>query len=314
MKKVDIDELTRSGVIFFNSKLEMLEDLPCKMYRMDKLSSLWVHFHDYFQIWYVSKGEFLHTMGGQEYHITKGNMFVVPPFTEHRIQAPPEQEVEIWGCEFLPTFVNERFGDPSGGQPFFDISYLTYFEHAESVSSYQMTFDGVTDSRIRGLMQEMLGEYERRTPFFQIVLKAHLLLLLSIIVRQVNGELVQAGFEKSEKYRDTMSKVVEYIQKNSHEDIKLEDMCTISNLSKSTFCSLFKEWTGKTFNRYLIDLRINNALGLLQHPSLTVTDVCFAAGFNELSYFCRIFKSYTGISPNQFRKQATTKQPQNSIR
>ncbi|BFH60440.1 AraC family transcriptional regulator [Paenibacillus azoreducens] len=311
MKKADIDELTRSGVVFFNSKLEMLEDLSCKMYRMNKLTSLWAHFHDYFQIWYVAKGEFLHMIGEQQYHITKGNMFVVPPFTVHRIQAPPEQEVEIWGCEFLPGFVNERFDDPAGEHPFFDVSYLTYFVHAENANSHQMTFDGVTDSRIRGLIQDMFGEYERRTPFFQIVLKANLLLLLSIIVRQVNGELVQAGFEKSEKYRDTMTKVVEYIHKNAHEDIKLEDVCAVSNLSKSTFCSLFKEWTGKTFNRYLIDHRISNALRLLQHPSLTVTDVCFAAGFNELSYFCRIFKNYTGISPNQFRKQATKKQLQN---
>ncbi|GIO33457.1 MULTISPECIES: AraC family transcriptional regulator [Paenibacillus] len=311
MKKAEIDALTRSGVVYFNSKLEMLEDLSCKMYRMDKLTSLWAHFHDYVQIWYVSKGEFLHTIGDREYRMTKGNLFVVPPFTVHRIQSPPEQEVEIWGCEFLPAFINERFNEPPGGQPFFDASYLTYFAHAENANSHQMIFDGVTDSRIRGLMQEMLGEYERRTPFFQIVLKANLLLLLSIIIRQVNGELVQAGFEKSEKYRDTMMKVVEFIQKNAHEDIRLEDMCAVSNLSKSTFCSLFKEWTGKTFNRYLVDLRVNNALRLLQHPSLTVTEVCFATGFNELSYFCRIFKNYTGISPNQFRKQAAMKPLQN---
>jgi len=307
MKKLDIDKLTRIGVIYFNSKLEMLEDLHCKMYRMDSIVSLSAHFHDYFQIWYVSKGEFLHTLGTRQYRIKKGDLFLVPPFTLHRIQAFEKEKVEILGCEFMPSFINERFDDPSGDQTFFDINYLKHFLSPDCSRHSQIVFDGVTDGKIRHLFQDMLSEYEERAPFFPIALKADLLQLLSIIIRQVNGELVKAGFQKIERYRDTMNKVVEYIDQNTHEDIKLEHICVMSNMSKPTICRLFKEWTGKTFNRYLVDLRIANALVLLQRPSLSVTDVCYATGFNELAYFCRIFKKYTGISPNQFRKQAMNK-------
>lgn len=306
MKKLDIDKLTRLGVIYFNSKLEMLEDLHCKMYRMDALVSLSTHFHDYYQIWYVSKGEFVHTLSNRQYRIKKGDLFLVPPFTLHRVQAF-EEEGEILGCEFMPSFINERFGDSSRERRFFDANYLKDFSQSDCSPHSQVAFDGVTDGKIRSLLQDMLGEYEERTPFFEIVLKASLLQLLSIIIRQVNGELVKAGFQKIERYRDTMNKVVEYIDHNAHEDIKLEHICTISNMSKPTICRLFKEWTGKTFNRYLVDLRIANALVLLQRPSLSITDVCYTTGFNELAYFCRIFKKYTGISPSQFRKQMTNK-------
>ncbi|UYO06501.1 helix-turn-helix transcriptional regulator [Paenibacillus sp. PSB04] len=306
MKKLDIDRLTRAGVIYFNSKLEMLENLHCKMYRMNTLVSLSTHFHDYYQIWYVSKGEFVHTISNRQYWIRQGDLFLVPPFTLHRVQAF-ETEGEILGCEFMPSFINERFADPSGERRFFDAEYLKHFSQSDCTPHSQIAFDGVTDGRIRGLLQDMLGEYEERTPFFEIVLKASLLQLLSIIIRQVNGELVKAGFQKIERYRDTMNKVVEYIDRNAHEDIKLEHICAISNMSKPTICRLFKEWTGKTFNRYLVDLRISNALVLLQRPSMSITDVCYATGFNELAYFCRIFKKYTGISPNQFRKQVMGK-------
>ncbi|MBJ9989483.1 MULTISPECIES: helix-turn-helix transcriptional regulator [Paenibacillus] len=306
MKKLDIDRLTRAGVIYFNSKLEMLENLHCKMYRMNTLVSLSTHFHDYYQIWYVSKGEFVHTISNRQYRIRQGDLFLVPPFTLHRVQAF-ETEGEILGCEFMPAFINERFADPSGERRFFDAEYLKHFSQSDCTPHSQIAFDGVTDGRIRGLLQDMLGEYEERTPFFEIVLKASLLQLLSIIIRQVNGELVKAGFQKIERYRDTMNKVVEYIDRNAHEDIKLEHICAISNMSKPTICRLFKEWTGKTFNRYLVDLRISNALVLLQRPSMSITDVCYATGFNELAYFCRIFKKYTGISPNQFRKQVMGK-------
>jgi AraC-like DNA-binding protein len=255
----------------------------------------------------VSKGEFKHTVNSRQYTITKGNLFVVAPFTLHSINVLSDQELEIIGCEFMPAFINERFDDKSMDPTFFDVGYLEHFLHTDCTAQSQIALDGVTEGRIRNLMLEMLSEYERRTPFFQMVLKANLMVMLSIIIRQVNGDVVRAGFEKSEKYRDIMTRVVDYIHKNVHEAIKLEHVCAMSNMSKSTFCSLFKEWTGKTFNRYLIDLRIINAMTLLQRPALSVTDVCYATGFNELSYFCRIFKRYTGISPNHFRKQAIQK-------
>ncbi|UNK17104.1 AraC family transcriptional regulator [Paenibacillus sp. N3/727] len=303
-EKVNVEELTSSGVVYFNSKMEMLEDLPCKMYKLTSQNSLWTHCHDYFQIWYLAKGSFVHTVNSQVYEISKGDIFVIPPFTLHSVEIFPDQEIEIYGCEFMPSFVNERLVDMPTDPAFFDVVFLEYFLRKESNAQSKITLDSVTEVTVRNVMNEMLTEYERRFPFFQIALKANLLLLLSILVRQVNGELVRAGFEKSEKYRGIMTRVVDYIHNHYHEDLKLNSLCSLSNLSRSTFCILFKEWTGRTFNRYVTDLRILQAMMILKQPELSVTDVCFSTGFNELSYFCRIFKKYTGISPTDFRKQA----------
>jgi len=301
---LDVEGLTRSGVLYFNSKMEMLEGLYCKMYKLNSFRGLWTHFHDYFQIWYIPKGEFIHTVHGHPYHIGKGDLFIIPPNTLHSIDVPSELEIEIIGCEFMPSFINEGFSSMPE-EPFcFDTAYLEHFLQTDNHAQYQISLDSVTEDRIRSLLLEMLHEYERRSPFFETMLKANLLLILSILIRQVNGRVVKAGFEKLEKYKDIMSRAVEYIHNNYHEDIKLEEVSALSNLSRSTFCSLFKEWTGKTFNRYLTDIRISNAKILLKQREFSVTDVCYATGFNELSYFCRIFKKYTGLSPNYYRKQA----------
>lgn len=302
--KVDIDELTGSGVVYFNSKMEMLEGLPCKMYKLTYQQSLWTHCHDYFQIWYVAKGSFVHTVNNQVYEISKGDVFIIPPYTLHSVYIAPEFEIEIYGCEFMPCFVNERMQDMPVENSFFDIAFLEHFLRKEMNAQSKITLDGVTEVTVRNVIKEMLMEYERRLPFFQISLKANLLVLLSILVRQVNGELIREGFEKSEKYRGIMMRVVDYIHNHYDEDMNLNTLCGLSNLSRSTFCILFKEWTGKTFNRYVTDLRILQAMILLKQPDLSVTDVCYSTGFNELSYFCRIFKKYTGISPTEFRKQA----------
>ncbi|ANY72587.1 AraC family transcriptional regulator [Paenibacillus ihbetae] len=301
---VDLEKLTGSGVVYFNSKMEMLEGLPCKMYRLIHQQSLWTHCHDYFQIWYVAKGALSHTVNNRTYQLTKGDIFVIPPFTLHSVTIPKDGDYEIYGCEFMPSFVNERFEEFPEEEVFFDMAFLGSFLREDTDAQARISLDGGTETAVRNVMKEMLMEYERRAPFFQLTLKAQLLVLLSILVRQVNGELVREGFEKSEKYREIMTKVVDYIHRHYQEDLKLHALCDLSNLSRSTFCQVFKDWTGKTFNRYLTDLRILQAMVMLKQADLSVTDVCYSTGFNELSYFCRIFKKYTGISPTEFRKQA----------
>ena len=303
-KAADIGKWTHSGIIYFTSKMEMLEDLPCKMYRLYKQHSLTYHCHDYFQIWYVAKGAFRHTVSNRRFEIKQGDIFVIPPFTLHSIDIPPEQNIEIYGCEFMPSFINERFEEKPMEPLFFDVAYLEYFLSRDDSAQSKITLEHITEMRVRHVLQEMLAEYERRSPFFQIVLKSNLLLLLSMLIREINKDLVQEGYEKTEKYRSIMTGVIDYIHAAYHEDLHLDTLCSLAKLSRSTFCSIFKAWTGKTFNRYLADLRIFHALTMLKQPELSVTDVCYAIGFNELSYFCRIFKKYTGISPTSYRKQA----------
>lgn len=302
--KVEIDELTRSGGIYFNARMEMLEGLPCKMYRLHAQHSLWTHCHDYFQIWYIAKGSFTHKVNDEAYQICKGDAFVIPPFTLHSLDIDSGVELEIFGCEFMPSFVNERLESMPTRADFFDVAFLEFFLRQDTGLHSKISLDNAAELTVKNLMKEMLAEYEKRHPFFQLVLKAHLLQLLSVLIRQLNGELVQAVFEKSEKYRKIMNRVVDYIRNHYHENLNLNTLCTVSALSRSMFCGLFKEWTGKTFNRYVTDLRISQAKAMLKQLELSVTDVCYSVGFNEPSYFCRIFKKYTGISPSEFRKHA----------
>ncbi|MGG0811341.1 AraC family transcriptional regulator [Paenibacillus alvei] len=308
-KTAEIGKWARSGIIYFTSKMEMLEDVPCKMYKLLRQHSLTHHCHDYFQIWYVAKGNFQHTVSNRRFDIGKGDIFVISPFTVHRIEIPPDQDIEVYGCEFMPSFINERFDEKPVAPLFFDVAYLEYFLRRDDSMQSKITLGHVAEIRVLNVLKEMLAEYQRRSPFFQMVLKSHLLLLLSILVREINKDVVQAGFEKEEKYRSIMTGVIDYIHAAYHEDLHLNTLCSLSNLSRSTFCSVFKTWTGKTFNRYLADLRMFHALTMLKQPELSVTDVCYAIGFNELSYFCRMFKKYTGISPTSYRKQAIQQEP-----
>ena len=302
----DIAECTRRGIAYFTSELEMANGLPCKMYRItEKFGSLSDHMHDYLQIWYVSKGEFIHTLYGQKYRMVQGNIFVLPPYSVHRVEMIPGKELEVLGCEFMPAFINERLEGMPDEPQLFDLSFIKPFVTTEDRVPLKITLTGGSDLAVKELLTEMLNEFGGRGPFFDILLKANLLKLLAIVNREHAEQgkhiSVTAGIAP---YREPILESVQYIHDHFDQPLWLEDLCARTMMSRTSFCRRFKEVTGWTFSQYLANYRIRMAMRLLTEPELTVTDVCFKVGFNELPYFCRIFKKYTGTTPAYYKKNA----------
>ncbi|MEQ7051276.1 helix-turn-helix domain-containing protein [Paenibacillus alvei] len=296
-----------SDVIVFHSEQQMKAHLPCKMYKLDHTSgSIWDHTHDYIQIWYVVRGEFKHSINHRTYNMVKGNIFVIPPYAVHRVEMIPDQGMEVIGCEFLPHFINERFEQLEWSGECFDFSYLEQFLIDEKHVTPKVALTGETDMEVGRLLTEMLEEYRGAKRFYELVLKANLLKLLSVIIREYSklADKPSEEDERVEKYRELMKAVMDYIHEHFAEELRLERLCRQFNISKTYFCYLFKRFTGKTFNDYLIDLRVSKAAHWLVATDKSVTEICFGTGFNDLAYFSRMFKRHTGMSPSKYKKQA----------
>ncbi|MCU6710256.1 AraC family transcriptional regulator [Paenibacillus sp. J5C_2022] len=301
----DLAEFTRRGIMYFHSESEMADSLQCKIYRItEQMGSIRDHMHNYFQTWYVTKGEFIHTIHGRKYHMIKGNIFVIPPYAVHRVDWIPGRKAEVIGCEFLPSFVNERLEATEEGDLPFDLAFIAPFLTEEERVLPKMTLTRAADQTVSELLAEMLAEYAARAPGFEMLLKANLLKLLTILVREHadNGE--KSVNTVMDRHREAMVEAIRYIEANYDQSLRLEELCTMTMLSRTLFCDLFKRVAGRTFSRYVTELRIRAAMELLTQPSATVTDVCFKVGFNELPYFCRIFKKHTGMSPAYYKKNA----------
>ena len=101
-----------------------------------------------------------------------------------------------------------------------------------------------------------------------------------------------------------MAKTIEYINANYANELSLDDLCRVANMSKSHFCRKFKVVMGMTIIDYLFKTRIAVAKNLLVSTDLTVSQISEDCGFSSISYFCQKFKEETGISANKFRKDA----------
>lgn len=100
-----------------------------------------------------------------------------------------------------------------------------------------------------------------------------------------------------------MRKALLYVHCNFKSPIKATEVARHVGYSPNYFSAEFKRETGIEFRKYLQDLRLDFAMKLLKHSSLTVTEVCFECGFNSLPYFSQAFKKKFGASPEQIKEK-----------
>ena len=96
---------------------------------------------------------------------------------------------------------------------------------------------------------------------------------------------------------------IEYMQNHYDEPLTLADLAKTVHLSVSRFSHLFTEQMGASIVDYLSSVRINHAKRLLLTTDHNCTRICYDVGYNNQSYFTRVFKQLTGLTPRQFRNQ-----------
>ena len=95
---------------------------------------------------------------------------------------------------------------------------------------------------------------------------------------------------------------MEYINENIQRDISIDEICAAVHMSKYHFCRQFKKITGTTVMNYIKKTRVIMAKNMLINESLSVAEISNRCGFSSISYFSRIFKEETGVSPLKYKK------------
>jgi AraC-like DNA-binding protein len=96
-------------------------------------------------------------------------------------------------------------------------------------------------------------------------------------------------------------KARKFIEEHSSEEISLTKVAKAVNMNANYLSENFKQVTGINFVQYVAHTRFRNACDLLQKPHLRISEIAFAAGFQSLSQFNRVFKRFSGKSPTQYR-------------
>lgn len=117
--------------------------------------------------------------------------------------------------------------------------------------------------------------------------------------------ITSVGYVNTHKVSETerMQKVHEYVMKHFKEELRLNEVAALTNMTEAAFCRYFKSRTNKTFSDFVSEIRVGYACKLLIEEKFSVTQICYESGFNTVSNFNRQFKNLTGKSPLQYQKE-----------
>lgn len=132
--------------------------------------------------------------------------------------------------------------------------------------------------------------------------------IVELTLREMLVRLMQTQarelFEKSYKHLSTnnaLAASINFVKNNLTSKIDLGKLSEKACMSRASFFKKFKETMGLTPSQYIIKERIKLAKSKLQNSKVSITDVCFASGFENLSHFIKTFKNETGKTPKAWK-------------
>ena len=257
-----------------------LESITKSKYDSDWPSTL--HTHPFTELFYVvdGKGEF--NIQGQRFPVKANDFVIINPQVEHTELSSPDEPLEyivlgINGLSFSNlTPVSE------GGHPF---SFFNLRDEQKDILRY---------------LNAMVQEATSQQMSYELVCHNLLEILLIKILRHQHFDL-EVG--KQSKATKDISFIKHYLETYYHESIQLEDLASMTHLSRFYISHSFKKEIGMSPMEYLIDIRIKESKILLRTTNYSISQVADIVGFTTPTYFSKQFRKSTGISPTDYREQ-----------
>lgn len=176
------------------------------------------------------------------------------------------------------------------------ISIRQLFRHAER----GVAFSRESIAKVRPLLKTLTCENDS---FYSLIKLLIILHELSIDkgMRELSTGQFAANVMQQHSSDESLGRVMDYLSRHYSEVIRLSEVAEMVNMSESSFCRFFKQHTSKSFIDFLTDIRLGAASRALIDSSLSIAEIGYDCGFNNLSNFNRIFKKKKGVTPSEFR-------------
>ncbi len=201
--------------------------------------------------------------------------------------SAPIREITL---QFSPELFGENFLNKKQLR-----SVRTMLDHAKCGIAFEMP----AILKVYGMLDEIT---KLQSGFYRVMKILTILYELSI---DNNYHLLSSSsFSQVKVSADSrrVRKVEEYINDNYNREIRLQSLADLVGMTPTAFSRFFKLRTGKTISEYIIDIRLGVASRKLVDTTMSIAEVCYDCGFNNVSNFNRIFKRKKGVSPKSFRE------------
>jgi len=230
------------------------------------------------KFYYITKGSCVITIEGKEYRGKPGDCFFIPANTKHsyyNVQGAPFEKYWFHFDLYPNSTIFKTLG-------------LNYRIH-------------MSDRSMEQLFAELHEKQKSETLTDKLDVKSLAIKILSSYI---------AASHKGTKYRffdpeEQISVVLAYINSNLEKHISNVELSELCYLHPNHFVRFFKKKTGSTPQKYMMEQRVQRAKRLIEQTDLKFTDIAARVGFCDAPHLSKVFKSFYGLSPQEYRKTIT---------
>lgn len=242
-----------------------------------------LHNHNYYELYYLLDGQRSYFIDNAIYELNVGDIVIVPPNTLHRTIGD-KTKIHSRILISIPEEILEK-------------------EIVGEYSTLSKKYIFPITAKRRPFVEELFNriEYETKSndtygPY-----------LTKKYINEIFIFLLRAGRKNEIIYIDNETDSVigtaaRYIQRNFNRQVSLREVADMLGMDRTYFCKLFRNKAGFSFSQYIKEVRIIEAARLLTETEMSITEVAMSVGYNDSSYFAKVFKSIKGTTPLAFRK------------
>jgi AraC-like DNA-binding protein/mannose-6-phosphate isomerase-like protein (cupin superfamily) len=252
------------------------------------------HWHNEMEIIYIKKGKGTVSIDMHSHYVEAGDIIIVIPGQLHSISQLDKYSMEYENIIFSTDMLISKISDT------LETDFFIPLLAGNIAIKNLITADDDIYNELALCLNKADNICRTFPKGYKLALKACLYEFFFVIY--TNSEEISET--KSNKNVDRIKTILNYLEANYRHDISIEEIADVCGFSSSHFMKFFKKNMGDSFINYLNDYRLSMAARTLLSSDDNIIDIAADCGYDNLSYFNRIFKKKYGVTPSTYRKSS----------
>lgn len=253
------------------------------------------HFHPELELVLVVQGTGKRFVGDHISNFGPGNLVLLGPNLPHWYRndaAYYENDASLEAESIVVQFTQDFLGDT-----FFGLPETNAIRKLLEKTVMGVEIHGNTREKVTAMMFAM-RETQGMERLLQLLSMLHTIAVSTEYRILSNQGATGINIKDSER----INRIYEYVMQHFTDPIYLHEISAIVNMCPSTFCRYFRKRTRKNFTFFLNEIRIGHACKMLIEEDLSITEICFMSGYNNVAFFNRQFKAIKKKTPLEFKQ------------
>ncbi len=248
------------------------------------------HYHDFFEIIYVCKGNPIGVIDNQEISLKEGSLCIMNPNAVHYFKNYTETTDLVLNIVLPKSLFQKSIFRILFNDPILNAFFIRYRIENETQPSF--LYLPYLDVNIDQLLELLVKEYLNQKEYSQVIIEALLTLLFSFLLR---------SYKSSSKPGNSLTaEILDYIYLN-HKSVTLVTLAAHFNYHPKYLSSVLHKQTGQSFRDLLVKIKLQSAANYLTYTNNSIEQIVELIGYTDKSSFYSLFKKEYGCSPSAYR-------------